>query len=231
MDAIVQVIGDWSLAKDIKSKLTAIFFNMEKAFDLVEHQLLLTKLQRHLPQISWHASYLTDRQQRVKITNHITDWVQVNAGVIQGSVLGPVLFILFLDDLNDSLPEGIMIVKYAYDILCYIIGDYDPGLLQSIVDGVGRWCVDNKMRLNEKKFQVLIVSFKSTPHVELNEHILEQFDEYKYLGFNLTSNLNWNQQSERLRKITRGVPYLIKQLKKDLNLKPQSLLQFTLAMF
>ena len=63
----------------------------------------------------------------------------MSAGVIYSSVIGTVLFILFLHDLNDYLSEGIMIEKYADDILCYIIGDYDPGLpqlLKVLHDGV-----------------------------------------------------------------------------------------------
>ena len=94
---------------------------MEKAFDIVDHSLLLTKLQKHLPSwlISWLAVYLTGRKQRVKVAGHTCNWVSVEAGVIQGSILGPILFILFLHDVNNYIPTESELEKYANDILCY----------------------------------------------------------------------------------------------------------------
>ena len=75
MDAIVQVLHDWSEAKDHNEPVTAIFFNFAKAFDLLDHVILLTKLKKFLPRwlISWIAAYLTDRFQRIKSGNITTD--------------------------------------------------------------------------------------------------------------------------------------------------------------
>ena len=88
MDAIIQVIQDWSEAKDQNQRITAIFFDFAKAIDLVDHHLLLTKLQAHLPDwlISRIASYLPDRFQRVKSNSSTTDWLSVEAEV-QGSTI------------------------------------------------------------------------------------------------------------------------------------------------
>ena len=102
MNAIVQVDEDWSHAQDSKSKLTVILFDMEKAFDLVGHQLLLTKLRCYLPHwlISWLALYLIDRHQRVKFPAHHrlgSSYCRSNRTVTklrQGSVIGPIFFIL-----------------------------------------------------------------------------------------------------------------------------------------
>ena len=82
--------------------------------------------------------------------------MDVAAGVIQGSVLGPILFIIFISDINDYMPEGVEMEKYADDILNYIIGKAtSTNLPQEVVDAVQRWCIVNKMRLNTTKCKVM----------------------------------------------------------------------------
>ena len=110
MDAIAQVIEDWSRAIDEKQQVYAIFFDFNKAFDMVDHEHLLQKIsiKKQLPNwlISWLAAYLQGRRQREVFGDIQTEWKQVKAGVIQGSVLGPVLFILFIIDINELIPDG-----------------------------------------------------------------------------------------------------------------------------
>lgn len=156
IDAIIQVLQDWTEAKDQRIKgnqrITAIFFDFAKAFNLVDHQLLLTKLQSHLPPwlISWIATYLSDRFHRVKSNSYTTEWLPVEAviHVIQGSVIWPILFILIISDINTYISDQTVLEKYAYDILTVIIGEHHPDLPQNIADSVDKWCTDNKMRLN-----------------------------------------------------------------------------------
>ena len=109
IDAIVTVTDNWGQAMDVKKTIVAIFFDFAKAFDLVDHELLLEKLQRLLPTWlrSWIAAYLSGRKQQVKVGDIETEWMDVAAGVIQGSVLGPILFIIFISDINDYMPEGV----------------------------------------------------------------------------------------------------------------------------
>ena len=91
MDAITQVIEDWSLAKEQHKTVLAIFFDFAKAFDLVGHEILLNKLRdQQFPEwlTSLIASYLSLRQQRVVINKKPTEWKTVEAGVVKGSVFG-----------------------------------------------------------------------------------------------------------------------------------------------
>ena len=124
VDAVIQVIDDWGFAVDRNIKLLAIFFDFAKAFDLVDHEVLLEKLQKLLSNwlTAWIATYLSNRRQRVYFNGSTTTWKDVLAGVIQGSVLGPVLFLLFIFDINDFLPTGVTLFKYADDILAYVTG-------------------------------------------------------------------------------------------------------------
>jgi len=123
-----------------------------------------------------------------------------------------------MSDINKYLSEGVELEKSADDILSYIIGNYSPDLPQKIVDGVNRWCIDNKMRLNTTKCKVLSIRPKDStppPIVMLNNSALEEVDTYKYLGVNLTNTLNWDAQWYRVYEITRNFPYLLSQLKKS----------------
>ena len=117
--AIAQVVDDWSKALDQRKSVHAIFFDFSKAFDLVDHRILLDKLAKILPVCitSWIAEYLSNRSQRVFSKQYQSEWKPVEAGVIQGSVLGPTLFVLFLADIVDYIPDRVSAPKYADDIL------------------------------------------------------------------------------------------------------------------
>ena len=110
MDAIIQVVEDWSLTKEQKQTVLAIFFDFSKAFDLVDHEIILLKLLKHgLPPwlISWIASYLLNRSQRDSVNVISSDWKKVEAGVIQRSILGPILFLIFIMDINKRIPTDV----------------------------------------------------------------------------------------------------------------------------
>ena len=217
MDAIVQVIEDFARAKDLHKQIIAIFFDFAKAFDLVDHEVLLNKLKLHLPSwlVSWIAAYLTNRRQRVISADSNTDWLKVEAGVIQGSVIGPILFIIFISDINSYIPAEAELQKYADDILSYVIGDASPHLPQQIANGVDNWCIANKMRLNTNKCKVMIMNCPFAPEITLNKEKLEVVHAYKYLGIMLNDKLDWDSQWQRVQKLTRSIPYLIKQLKRS----------------
>ena len=127
-------------------------------------------------------------QQRVVIDKKPTEWKTVKAGVVQGSVLGLILFLLFIMGINDVLFPEANLQKYADDILTYIIGDLAPekAIPQNIVNAVNKWCTINKMRLNTTKCKMMVmcngtVANPPTP-IHLNGEVLEPVYSYKYLG-------------------------------------------------
>jgi hypothetical protein len=95
-----------------------------------------------------------------------TDWKNVEAGVVQGSVLGPILFIIYIADINSYLPVGTNAEKYADDIISYVIGnETKTDLPQQIVNSVELWCQDNHMRLNASKCKIIhFPTTKRTSH-------------------------------------------------------------------
>ncbi len=220
-DAIVQVLFDIGRAVDKSESALAIFFDFAKAFDLVPHDILLAKLKLLLPLwlVRWIAAYLSDRKQRVKVGNTETEWLKVEAGVIQGSVLGPILFIIFIADLNEYLPNGVNLEKYADDIICYILGRKTNGTLpQSVVNAVQRWCEDNHMRLNVNKCKIINFSTKKSTApspISLNNIQLETVPCYKYLGVDITASLDSGVYWKRLESTIRSNIFLLKQLKSN----------------
>ena len=163
----------------------------------MNHAALLDKLSKLLPSwlCSWIAAYLSNRRQRV-IHNHTpTAWKNVLAGVIQGSVIGPILFLLFISDINAYIPIQANLHKYADDILAYITGNFDDSLPQAIANGVQKWCAADKMQLNVGKCKLLHIGLSSSlPVVMLDNIVLEYVDSYKYLGVPLNARLDPSEQ-------------------------------------
>jgi len=135
----------------------------------------------------WIAANLSDRTQRVKTGNVTTERNKLESGV-----LCPILLILFIADINQYIPSGCNIMKYADDILAYVLGKCDVGLPQAIAKGVEDWCTANKMRLNEGKCKVLLINENkdSFPLITLSNKPLEVVSSYKYLGIEINTELN-----------------------------------------
>jgi hypothetical protein len=221
MDAVIQVLFDIERAVDQRQPAIAIFFDFAKAFDLVPHDRLLCKMSKILPNwlIKWTASYLSERRQRVRIGETNTEWCRVEAGVIQGSVLGPILFLIYIADINEYLPPGCDTEKYADDIISYITGvDATSQLPQQIVDAVQKWCDDNQMRLNTGKCKVMTFNpsnIDQKPALKLNNTELEIVPNYKYLGIEITTKLDNEKQWDRVCSLTSPNIFLLKQLKRN----------------
>ena len=142
---LLRALFDIDNATD-KGRPVAIFFDSAKAFDLVPHDRPLRKLAAIMPPwlVRWIALYLRGRKQRVKSGSIITSCKRVEAGVIQGSVLGPILFIIFISEINSYLPSDANAEKYADDIVSYVIvNNTKTDLPERIVDAVERWCTEN----------------------------------------------------------------------------------------
>jgi ribonuclease P/MRP protein subunit RPP40 len=160
---------------------------------------------------------LTGRKQRVKSSNQYSDWLGVEAGVIQGSVLGPILFIIFISDINSYIPPSIQLTKYADDLGTY--NDYKDTKddnTQLAIDGVEKWAKDNNMQINTNKTKHMIINQqKNQINIQptLNNHTLEQVANYKYLGAAINEELDSDEQWNETSKKTNCHIYLIKTLK------------------
>ena len=180
----------------------AVFFDFRKAFDSVPHCKLISKLQSfqlNPALVRWICNYLSGRFQRVVVDGAISQATPVISGVPQGSVLGPLLFLLYIDSLSYlQLSHGTKMVLYADDVLIYRCIHYlhDYNILQNDVNQIFSWSLTNCLEFNPTKCKQMVFSRKqiSIPYLplQLGDNILERVYTYKYLGVQFTSNLSWS---------------------------------------
>ena len=194
------------------SRVDVIYFDFAKAFDSVNHDLILHKLKHKFGidglLLQLIKDYLRDRMQKVTIDGSFSDILRVHSGVPQGSVIGPLLFVLFIDDINDCISEGTELALYADDTKIWreIRCDNDQVILQDDVNRLSEWSVANKMTFHSEKCKVLPVTNKCLNHVlpfhdhiyELNGNLLDYVQNEKDLGVVTNRQLTWNLHCEML---------------------------------
>ena len=117
---LLHALNDWALSLDERLSTDVVYFDFSKAFDSIPHTRLLLKLQAYGINgqlLSWFKSFLTGRRQCVKINGVLSSWVQVSSGVPQGSILGPLLFSLYVNELPSLVSSQLLM--FADDIKLY----------------------------------------------------------------------------------------------------------------
>ena len=137
-----------------------VYLDLQKAFDKVPHQRLLAKLQAHGisgKAIAWINAWLADRKQRVTTQGALSDWKDVSSSVVQGSVLGPLCFLVFMNDLEDGVTSNIS--KFADDTkISRTTGtDHDIDKLQDDINRMQTWADTWQMKFNTGKCAVMYI--------------------------------------------------------------------------
>ena len=164
---LVQVVHDWAKVLDSRGSSHCLFLDFAKAFDSVPHQRLLLKLEClgiHGNLLNWFRSYLTDRSQRVVINGHYSEWLPVLSGVPQGSILGPLLFILYIKNLH-SLVKSSSLKIYADDVALYAaVSSYQDCVnLQDDLARIYDWSIMWQLKLSPSKCEALNITNKHSP--------------------------------------------------------------------
>lgn len=178
--------------------------DFSKAFDVVPHKKLIQKLEYYGVRgkvQNWIKSFLSERLQRVVVNGETSKWHNVESGVPQGTVLGPHLFLLFINDINNSVKGTTRL--FADDCLLYhkIKSSADELSLQKDLDTLVAWADTWGMKFNPSKCNIMRITRKRNPEVPNYSMLgvnLEVKDEIPYLGVIIQSNLSWNRQTEKI---------------------------------
>ena len=238
--AITRLIDLWLNALDKRQMVGTVFLDLSKAFDLVNHNLLMKKLSAYNMSkntLLLLKSYLTDRTQLVQLNGTHSHEKPVLCGVPQGSILGPLLFCVFINDLPLNISSALVqcdmfadddTLHASSENVCEIQHE-----LQQSLNKVSEWCSTNLMALNPSKSKCMLIATRQKhqrqlPGLDLNinSKSVEQVSEHRLLGVTVDSQLKWQTHIENIcKKIAKNV-YLLSKIKDIVNCEAKRMFFF-----
>lgn len=218
-DAILLFTEQCYQTLENKNYLISIYLDFSKAFDTVNHQILISKLRKYGfrgPTLEWFTSYLRDRFQYVDINGKTSTLKKMDYGVPQGSILGPLLFLLYINDMNKA--TDLELILFADDSTAIAKG---PNLQRTVVNTneqlsrLHDWLCANRLSLNVSKS--IFSLFTNTrpadsPEIQIGGSRLSYSSCTKYLGMQIDDKVNFSQHIKSVCKIVRSRAGLLKRL-------------------
>jgi len=191
------VLHHWQNALDSGNSVRSLFVDYSKAYDRVDQNILLRKMiTLNVPQfaIRWLFSFLKHRIQRVKLRsfNKFSDWIEFTAGMPQGTWLGPLTFVMYIDDLNPQC----VVHKFSDDTTLTEIlpSEAAHSQMPQYVDNLLTWSKNNCMVINSKKTKEMI----PPPLLTISNNPVQRVIFFKLLGINLCNDLRWDAHVDAL---------------------------------
>jgi len=203
--SLIDLYDKISAAVDMQEFSIGVFIDLSKAFDTLDHNILLRKLEHYGIRglaLQWFQNYLYNRKQCVTLNGATSSIQDIIYGVPQGSILGPVLFILYINDIVNC-SDLLSFILFADDTTL-LFSCKDFGQLNQIINvqlaKVSDWLKANKLSLNTKKTNFILFGNKRTGSVAgttfsivIDGNAIEQVDHAKFLGVVLDAKLNWKK--------------------------------------
>ena len=199
---LLDVLNDWVTNQDNSKQTDVIYLDIKKAFDTVPHRRLLEKMKSHGfggQIIDWVKNFLTDRKQRVCVNGKFSEWESVTSGIPQGSVLGPTLFVIYVNDMPDKLKSVCKLFAGDCKIYSGITSQSDQQKIQEDLDSLCDWSRDWLLEFSVPKCKAMSLGkvkhpFKySMRDKDGNIQDLPSVEEEKDLGITFQSNLKFDR--------------------------------------
>ena len=225
--ALTHLCDTWLTAINQRKLTGVVFLDLRKAFDLVNHKILSKKLSvylRNSTTLSFFESYLENRSQYILTNGNFSSTELVTRGVPQGSVLGPLLFCIFINDLPLSISNQLLSCNiFADDTTLHSSADSMSQVqssLQSGLNDVSEWCCLNQMMIQPKKTKCMVITSRQkhqlkplTLNLSIDSNTIEQVHTHKVLGVLIDDQLRWeNHISSLSKKLARSL-FLLNRLK------------------
>ena len=220
--AITHLIEELTNANEEKKITVGVFIDLKKAFDTIDHTLLLRKLKHYGIRgvaNNWLESYLDSRKQFVSLNDCNSDVLNVKCGVPQGSILGPKLFILYINDIC-NVTKILNFILFADDTNIFCSGKDLKSLCKTVsmeLDKLNVWFAVNKLSLNVSKTNFIL--FGNRKHNEdvnitINNVKIDRVYVTKFLGVLIDSNLNWKEHIDSINnKISKSIAIIYRASK------------------
>ncbi len=193
---LLKVLDIWSKALDEGYDIDTIYMDYMKAFDTVPHSRLLSKVKAYKfseQMLMWIQNFLEDRKQYVSVNGENSDWSPVISGVPQGSVLGPLLFVVFINDLPRTVSSNVFLYADDTKIFNKVRSDSDVRTLQSDLDKLAEWSDVWLLKFHPDKCKHMRIGKKSgtVGTYSLHGQNLETIHEEKDIGVLIDDNLDF----------------------------------------
>ena len=234
VNQLVYIYNKFCQALDDGLEIRVIFFYISKAFDKVWHRGLLLKLQKaglHGNLLSWFSNYLSERQQRVVLPGAQSELGAITAGVPQGSILGPLLFLVYINDIVTDISNNINLFADDTSLFVVVNNDDDSLSLQADIDKISSWASAWLVNFNPLKSETLTISRKRNqlpmPDFTMSNVSIPKVDFHKHLGVCISNSGNWHDHIEYISKKAWERINIMRRLKFTLDRKSLEVIYFS----